>query len=561
MGDGRRGLAGVLVIAMLVAGCAEIPTSGEVVEGDSVPEQLPVEVGFAPDKPTPGASETGIVQGFLEAMASYEAGYLTAEEFLTPDARSTWEPADAMTIYAANPTVEKTSSGQVRLTLAVEAVITPEAGYERRAPARSTEFDLTLSKVDGEWRIVNPPAGVLVFEGDFESEFREYNRYYYDANFEYLVPDPVYVPTQGNVANLLAEALVRGPSAWLEPAVQSAFPKGTTVPLPVWVDAGLAHVELSAEASDRTPDDQRELMTAQLAWTLNQVDDIQQVVVRSDGLPLTDAAATAGTADDFAEFDPGRLDGGELYAITETGVVVGERLTPVAGALGELTGLHAVAVDPQAGRAAVVDSTRTQLLWAPLDDSAEASPLTTGVDLGPICWDRAGFVWVVDHAGGGSRVLVVEPGGESVPVRTPDALTTQDIEDLAVSPDGSRIAVAVGGDVLVGIVVRETERAAARIDGLRRIQLDERTVTRVAWSGLTELAVLVDEPGQATEPFRVGLGGSDLSPAGPVQDAVDLAAAPAQELAVSTAEDELSTQSATLRWVDVGAATAPAYPG
>jgi hypothetical protein len=115
--------------------------------------------------------------------------------------------------------------------------------------------------------------------------------------------------------------------------------------------------------------------------------------------------------------------------------------------------------------------------------------------------------------------MVVEPGSDGTAVPTPDALTGRTIEDLAVSPDGSRIALAVDGEVFVGSVVRTPDQGTASIDGLRRVQLGERTATRVDWSGLTELALLIDEPGQAAEPFRVGLGGSNLSPAGPVQDA------------------------------------------
>jgi Lipoprotein LpqB beta-propeller domain/Sporulation and spore germination len=559
--DGRRRVAGALVALTLVTGCANIPTSGEVVEGDAVPEQLPVSVGFEPDSPEPGASETGIVQGFLEAMASYQPGYSTAKEFLTPDARSGWNPGDAMTIYSANPDVTQTGDGAVRLTLTVAAVITPEAGYERRAPATTTKIDLILQTVDEEWRIANPPQGLLVFEGDFEAEFREYNLYYFAPDFESLVPDPVYVPTQGNVAFLLAEALVRGPSGWLAPAVHTAFPVNTTVELPVTVEAGRAQVDLSADVAEGTSEQQREQMTAQLAWTLEQVDGIQQVVVRADGLPLTDAEATAGPAESFGEFDPNRLRGGDLYAITDAGVVAGDRLAPVPGALGDLPGLRRVAVEPRAGRAAVVDSTGKQLLWAPLDGSAEPTPLAAGADLGAVSWDRTGLVWAVDHVGGGSTIMVVAPGSDGVPVEMPDALSGRNIADLAVSPDGSRIALAVEGDVLVGIVLRDAEVSSASIEGLRRVQLGDRTVTRVDWSRLTELAVLVHEPGQAAEPYRVGLGGSDLSPAGPVQGAVDLAAAPSQGLALSTEEGTVKRQSATLLWVDIGSARAPAYPG
>jgi hypothetical protein len=558
----RRRLAAVLVVVAVVAGCAGIPTSGDVVEGDSVPEQLPVLVGFEPNSPAPGATETEIVQGFLEAMASYEAGYTTAEEFVTTDAQVKWEPADAMTIYSANPTIDETGKGSVRLTLTVEAVISQEAGYQRRDPATTTEFDLKLTQVDGEWRLANPPPGVLVFEGDFESEFREYNVYFFDGELEVLVPDPVWVPAQGNVPYLLAQALVRGPSAWLTPAVLTAFPEGTTVLLPVRVEAGRAQVELSAEAAEGTSEEQHEQMTAQLAWTLGQVDAVQQVVVRADGFPLTDDAVTA---DSFGEFDPNRQPDEDLYAITDAGVVMGQPLTPVAGALGELPSLRAVAVDPASGRAAVVDATGTQLLWAPLDGSAEAAPLLTGGDFGAVSWDRTGLVWVVDRAGNpagdGSKIMVVEPGSDGTAVPTPDALTGRTIEDLAVSPDGSRIALAVDGEVFVGSVVRTPDQGTASIDGLRRVQLGERTATRVDWSGLTELALLIHEPGQAAEPFRVGLGGSNLSPAGPVQDAVDLAASPSQALAASTDEGILKQQSATLRWVDVGSARAPAYPG
>jgi hypothetical protein len=556
----RLGFAAVLVI-VLVAGCAEIPTSGPVVEGEAVPEQLPVSVGFVPNPPVAGASETDIVQGFLEAMASYEAGYQTAKEFLTPDGASAWEPSAAMTIYSATPTVTQTARGAVRLALTVEAVISPEAGYERRAPAVVTDYGLTLSQIDGEWRIANPPPGLLVFEGDFKSEFREYNLYYWDADFEELVPDPVYVPTQGNVPSLLAEELVGGPSRWLAPAVATAFPDGTTVPLPVAVDAGRAQIELSAEAADGTPDDQREQMTAQLAWTLDQVDGIQQVVVRADGVPLTDAAATAGPAESFGELDPNRPRGRDLFALTDSGVVVGDQLTPAAGPLGELPEARTVAVDPRAGRAAAVDATGTQVLWAPFDSAAEVAVLATGTDLRSLSWDRTGLVWAVDQVPGGSAVIVARPDGAASDVPTPQILAGRDIDDLAVSPDGSRVAVAVEGELMVGIVLRDPAQTTASIEGLRRVQIDDRVGTSVAWSGLTELAILVQQDDESTEPYRVGIGGSDLRPAGPVPNAVDIAAAPGQGLAVSSEDGTLRRQTPTLTWDEIGAAVGPAYPG
>jgi Lipoprotein LpqB beta-propeller domain/Sporulation and spore germination len=555
----RAGAAALCLAVVLISGCAGIPTSGPVVEGESVPEQLPVSVGFVANPPAPSASETEIVQGYLEAMASYEPGYPTAAQFLTPDAESAWDPATAMTIYTVSPTVSQTGPRSVRLTMSVEAVIAPDVGFERRAPVTTTEIDLALDQVDGEWRIVNPPTGLLISDQDFASEFREYNTYYFDPEFEVLVPDPVYIPIQGNVPKLLTEALLRGPSRWLAPAVRTAFPDGTELGLPVTVEAGQAQVELTAEAAGGTPEEQREQITAQLAWTLDQVDGVQQVVVRADGLPLTDASATAGPGDSFPELDPRRPLSGDLYAVSESGVVVGAELTPVAGPLGEFPGARELAVDPRVARAAVVDPTGTQLLWAPLDRDTTVSELATGSNLVSVSWDRTGLVWTVDRAAGGSTVIVSEPGAAPVTVPTPSGLVGRDIGDLAVSPDGSRIALLLGGDVQVGIVVRGD--TGVGIEGMRPVQIGDRVVTAVGWSTTTELAVLAEEPGDTTEPFRVSLGGSRVSPAGPVADAVDLAAAPGHGLAVSTADGTLFRQDATLRWVELGAAMAPAYPG
>ena len=187
--------------------------------------------------------------------------------------------------------------------------------------------------------------------------------------------------------------------------------------------------------------------------------------------------------------------------------------------------------------------------------------LVTGTDLRSLSWDRTGLVWAVDQVTGGSRVIVATPDGAVSEVPAPQLLAGRDIDDLAVSPDGSRVALAVEGELMVGIVLRDLAQTTASIEGLRRVQVDGRVVTSVAWSGLTELAILVQRDDESTEPFRVGIGGSDLRPAGPVPSAVDIAATPGQGLAVSTADGTLLRQTPTLRWVEVGAALGPAYPG
>jgi hypothetical protein len=171
------------------------------------------------------------------------------------------------------------------------------------------------------------------------------------------------------------------------------------------------------------------------------------------------------------------------------------------------------------------------------------------------------LVWAVDRIPGGSRIVVATPGGTPAEVPVPPLLAGREIVDLAVSPEGSRVALATGGDLMVGIILRDPDQATASIEGLRQVQIDDREVTSVAWSGLTELAILVQEGNEAPEPYRVGIGGSDLSPAGPVPNPVDIAAAPGEGLAVSTHDGTLRRQSPTLQWIDIGPGVSPAYPG
>ena len=208
----------------------------------------------------------------------------------------------------------------------------------------------------------------------------------------------------------------------------------------------------------------------------------------------------------------------------------------------------------------MIDADRTRVLWAPLDNASEIAELTSGTALGSLAWDRTGLVWAVDRVPGGSRIVVATPGGTPAEVPVPPLLAGREIVDLAVSPEEPG-RFGHGGDLMVGIILRDPDQATASIEGLRQVQIDDREVTSVAWSGLTELAILVQRENEAAEPYRVGIGGSDLSPAGPVPNPVDIAAAPGEGLAVSTHDGTLRRQSPTLQWIDIGPAVSPAYPG
>jgi hypothetical protein len=559
----RRAGAAALILVGLLAGCAGIPTSGQVVEGDPVLEPQPQYVGLEPDPPRPGDDEAGIVDGFVAAMASYDPDYPTAREFLTPDASTAWQPSDATTIYASSPTIDKTATGVVQVTMAVLAKVGAD-GYVKAPEGTTEELDLILRQVDGEWRISNPPAGIILSDLDFGSEFEAYNVYFFDPTFERLVPDPVFMPVRGSRATLLAEALLRGPSRWLAPAVATAFPPETELGVPVRVVSGRATVELTSQARAGTPD-QVKLLGVQLARTLDQIEGLRELAVTSDGRPLMAGDQTSMALDAYPEFDaevaPRRSD---LYAVGGAGVLQLADDGPVAvqGPLGSTPGIADIAVNVESNQAAAVVGGGTQLISAPLAAEASTTALAEGTDLGSLSWDGTGLVWAVDQTVGGSRVLVSEPGQDPATALVA-GLEDSRIDDLAVSLDGTRVAIVSGGDLLVGIVVRDPDRPGnIRIDGLRPLMLDSQTATAVSWAGPTTLATLTAAGNDVAEVYLVELSRSTAQLAGPVPGAVTLAGLPGKALAVGTEDGKVMRQEdITLQWVEVAEAAAPAYPG
>ena len=88
-----------------------------------------------------------------------------------------------------------------------------------------------MRQENGEWRIDNPPPGLMVAEFSFKSFYQTYDLYFV-GNGSSLVPDPIYLPALSNPANVasaLMNMLLKGPSKWLKPAVSSAIPPNTSL--------------------------------------------------------------------------------------------------------------------------------------------------------------------------------------------------------------------------------------------------------------------------------------------------------------------------------------------
>ena len=86
-------------------------------------------------------------------------------------------------------------------------------------------------KVGGQWRISELPNGIVLSRDNFENSFSEYPLYFFDPDFRYLVPDVRWFPNcSGTVADRIVNALLAGPSNWLQGGVvTTAFPADVKV--------------------------------------------------------------------------------------------------------------------------------------------------------------------------------------------------------------------------------------------------------------------------------------------------------------------------------------------
>lgn len=554
--------------AGLLASCASMPTSGPVVgiEGRQV-QGADQPVLVRPDPPNEGDDPVSIVDGFIDAMASYERDYEVAREFLTREAQDTWNPSAGATVYEGNkPVMEEVGESRVRLTHTLTGKLRPDRSFEPKSSGESLE--LRLEQVEGEWRIANPPEGLLISDFYFRRGFRAYDVYFFDPSFSVLVPDPIWVPVgMPAPATVLAQSLLAGPTEWLAPAVETAFPPSTTLSVDsVPVKSGLATVELGSEVETASPDD-RARMAAQLAWTLAQVEGVEGVEATSSDTPLVSSDTGSVGLDDYRDVDPTVTKADlPVFAVSETGVVTidGADPVPVPGPVGTDPDIRELAIDASGERAAVVDGTGATVEAVELDGSSEPELLLRGDELTSPAWDRHGTVWALGLDSVGRRVPKANVGDREVTVPVA-ALGNRSVSRLAPSPDGVRVALVIAGQAWVGLIIREVDaRSELQIVGLRPLPVSG-DVIDVAWKGAGEVAAMVTEQTEAgpeTRVFEVPLDGRPAIARGSVRaDAVSLAGVPRNPLVVATSEGVLLRPESGVQWPDIdGGLSAPAYP-
>ena len=568
-----RSLAVIAAGAILLTGCgalppslvAQVPTTGPIQQGAQVnldPKDQFIRV--IARGPRDGMSPTQVVQGFLDASASFDDDHAVAREYLTEVANTRWLPSLQVSVYDGAAVV--TSSGNSVTLTANQAGRIDEIGrYVVSAPGQELRGDFLLVRDGAQWRIDRLPQGLMLSASDVDRAYRSLAAYFFNPSFSALVPDarmiPVLGPGQGTT---LVRYLLDGPSDWLAPAVRTGFPDGVGLNIEaVPIEAGVAQVDLKSAAL-LADDATRKAMSQQLVWTLGQLPDVTSVEITAGGQPLVVPGVTSPQpVDAWPAVDPDALPAKSSGYVARSQSVVRlaadtDRPVPGAAGSGEVA-FTRFSVDLLSSAVAGIDAEGT--LWrGAIAVDAPLVALKRGEALSAPVFDADGNIWVVNALTGLTRVdRIGRPATVAV-----TGLPTESVLLAAVpSRDGTRCALIVQRGVrtalYIGVITRTTASAPMAITDPIRVETRLTEAISVSWSGANSLMVLGSDGAESLQVFDLGLARGSVTGLGAPEAPVMVAAAPGLPTLVGAADGWIY-EYVGATWRKRTSGTSPVYP-
>ncbi|MCW2750600.1 MAG: hypothetical protein JWR83_1710 [Aeromicrobium sp.] len=502
MNTTRKQLCAVALVALCLSACAGIPTSGPVtkVAADSGFGQSTVR--YAPAGPLKGASPQDIVRGYLDAMLAYPMTTGTASAFLTPAGAKGWQSLAGVRVYSAPQVAAPVVSGPhgidrlegpgdqvaVQVSVVNESRLNEQGRYSEMSGNADITFRLT--KVSGQWRIINPQKGLLVNRKFFSDYFRPFNVYMFDRPGLRLVPVPIYVAAGDQLATSLVTSLARGPAPDPDATMRTYVPALKTLrpSVPLTQD-GITDVGFDQDFGNLTKSTQDHL-AAQIVWTLRQVPDINAVRLVGGTTTLSPNGVTAEPIGSWGAFGPS-IARGQAYALSGNRVIEIDdgHAAPLVGTWGkDARGAELIAVS-SGGVAGVLHERNQVRITSPKG----ASPrLINGNSFIAPRWDDAGDLWLVDRLNGGTRVRLSQRTSlATLPIGTLANLT---VSTFALSPDASRYVVTAKHDkssaLYVGAIQRDAKDHVIGLGDPKRLTTSAENPTSAIWASGTRISFL-----------------------------------------------------------------------
>jgi hypothetical protein len=528
--------APVLALILALGACSTVPSSSATVQITDAPSRPTESVGIEPLPPESGATPEEVVRGFIEAAASVRPGHPVAKEHLTPAAAKTWSDEGGITVLSPDFATVALSAGAVALTANPVGTVDSRGVFTVGGIGVFTRR-FSLEKVHGEWRISDPPNGLIMLEPDFERLYVERDVFFLDPTRQRVVPDPRLLIKGDSQPTALVQRILDGPSGPIAAGVRNPL-TGAQLRNSVTILDQTAVVDLTGLPVDPAP--VLSEICAQIVWTLSPVS--QKVEIRVDGEPVDiNGVPPQQTQEDWAAFDPDAvpldavghyLSGGALHTVTTGAPSPGPAGTGVYG-----LSSAAVSAEPRTGKLTFLAGVRSDpsgaVLFAGPYDKELAPVLNAAALSAPTVAATRSEAWVVRD---GTDVVRVPAGAAPQAVSAPTLQGLGRAEVLRLSPDGVRAALVVAGPsgrgLYVGTVVR-AEDGSVELRDLRGIAPSLSQVVDVAWRDSGNLIVLASDQRQdRVDPYAVGVDGwalTTLPSAGLPSQPESVAAAPTRQ--------------------------------
>ena len=481
-------VACLAVLTVVLAGCAGVPSSSSPQAIGTVSRPAPPSL----PKPTPGMDPDILLREFLKATADPANRHLAARQFLTESASSGWDDAGSALLIDNVVFVETREPEKVSVTMRADILgsLSDMGVFETGEGALPDPGPIELIKTSDGWRIDTLPNGVFLDWQQFQETYKRNTLYFVDPTGKTVVPDPRYVAVSepDQLATELVSKLIAGPRPEMAKTVRNLLDDPLKLSGPVTradggktgVGRGYGGARIDLENLSTTDPHSRQLLAAQIIWTLSRAGINGPYVINADGAALDDRFADGWTTADVAATDPGAADGAAagLHALVGGSLVsLDEFSAPrVPGAFGQTPGQVAAALSRSGQEVASVVVQRpgapdmASSLWVG-QLGGSAAQVMDGRTLSRPSWSLDESIWVVvdglnvvravqDASGQPARIPV---DSTAVTARFPGAIT-----ELQLSRDGTRAAMVIDGRVILA-GVEQTEGGGYALTFPRRL--------------------------------------------------------------------------------------------
>lgn len=525
----------LVLVAIMTSGCAALPVSGPVRIGPDLAPGVGVDsFYYSPSPPTPDSTQAEILSGFLSAGTGPQNDYSIAREYLSESFRATWNPNQEVLIQRGSPqiTISEESTAQIEVDLIGR--IDLDGRYEALPVGTTRLLEFSFVQESNQWRLDSAPDATVLIKPVFDVVFRSYSIYFLDREQRFLVPELRWFPLTPATGTKLVNSLLKGPSPWLKPAVTSAIPSGTRLSIDaVTVDQSTALVDLTARALVASRTD-RSLMKAQLAATLSQLPNVQNVAIsieRSrqdipDGEPLERAIGL-----------------GPLLSLTAEGLeaATGFELGPFEDSLTFFEDISATEIALAPDQETLATLGRGGIYLTGLADiGSEVELVDARENLLPPTYDRQQYLWTLT-SNVGSSMVALSPSGERVRVDS-GQIANLAVESFDISPEGSRIAFVVRGSernrLLLAAIVRDRSGVPVSISEPIELAQEVAGASQLRWIDAMNLALVSKASGIETLSL-ITLGGFSRNLSAPEGTRYVVATLSSQNLQLITDSNQL----------------------